>query len=191
METCALKELMNQVINTRTFRSDPVPEELLGQILEAFRLGPSLANTQPWEVLVVEGEEARHRAAGATLDLLMTPGSYGGQGWVAKVPTLLAVCVDRPRAEGRIGPLGWSLATQDTGASLQNARLMATLLGLRTAICKELDSNRLREALELPWNVEPLWLLALGYSDAPLEMSPRLALRDFVHRGGWGQEWSG
>lgn len=182
-----LLHLMSRIINSRTFRPDPVPDHLLTQVLEALRMGPSLANTQPWEVLIVEGAEARKAAASATLDLLLTPGTFGGQKWVTEAPVLLAVCLDRPRAEGRIGPRGYPLAAQDACAALQNARLMAANLGLCSAICKELDPDRMREALELPWNVDPLWLLALGYSDAPLEEPPRLPQAHFVHRGRFNQ----
>lgn len=183
-----LRAIMNDVVNSRFFKPDPVPSGLLGQVLEAFRLGPSLANTQPWEIVVV-GQNRRQAAASATLDLLMTPGSFGGQSWVAGVPVLLAVCVDRPRAEGRIGKRGYSLAAQDTFAAIQNARLMAAALGLKSAICKEVDPDRLREALGLPWNVDPLWLLALGYSDAALEYPPRLKREHFVHDGEMGKPW--
>lgn len=185
-----LKSIMNDVVNSRLFKPDPVPPALLGEVLEAFRLSPSLANTQPWEVVVV-GHSQRQAVAGATLDLMMTPGAFGGQGWVAGVPALLAICVDRPRAEGRIGKRGYALGAQDTFAAVQNARLMAVAVGLKSAICKEVDPDRLRQALGLPWNVDPLWLLALGYSDAALEYPPRLKRVHFVHDGEMGKPWNG
>lgn len=184
-----LKAIMNDVVNSRFFQPDPVPAGVLGEVLEAFRLAPSLANTQPWEIIAID-QTRRQAAAAATLDLLMSPGSFGGQGWVAGVPILLAVCVDRPRAEGRIGKRGYSLAAQDTFAAIQNARLMAVALGLKSAICKEVDPDRLRDALGLPWNVDPLWLVALGYSDTPLEYPPRLKREHFVHDGEMGKPWS-
>jgi nitroreductase len=39
----------------RKFRPDPVPEELIREILDAARWSPSWGNTQPWEVVVVSG----------------------------------------------------------------------------------------------------------------------------------------
>jgi len=40
----------------RRFKSDPVPDALICEILEKARWAPSWANTQPWEVTVITGE---------------------------------------------------------------------------------------------------------------------------------------
>ena len=40
----------------RKFRPDPVPGDLVREILEAARWSPSWGNTQPWEIVVVAGE---------------------------------------------------------------------------------------------------------------------------------------
>lgn len=41
----------------RKFKPDPVPEELIREILEAARWSPSWGNTQPWEIVVVRGAQ--------------------------------------------------------------------------------------------------------------------------------------
>jgi nitroreductase len=40
----------------RRFKPDPVPEELIREILDAARWSPSWGNTQPWEIVVATGE---------------------------------------------------------------------------------------------------------------------------------------
>lgn len=40
----------------RAFRSTPVPRDTITRILELAQLSPSWCNTQPWEVLISEGE---------------------------------------------------------------------------------------------------------------------------------------
>jgi nitroreductase len=40
----------------RRFKSDPVPEEHIREILAAARWSPSWGNTQPWEIVVVAGK---------------------------------------------------------------------------------------------------------------------------------------
>lgn len=40
----------------RRFKPEPIPEEILRQILEEARWSPSWGNTQPWELFVVTGE---------------------------------------------------------------------------------------------------------------------------------------
>ena len=43
--------------STRGFKPDPVPRDVLGNILEAVSNTPSYTNTQPWEVVVVSGKK--------------------------------------------------------------------------------------------------------------------------------------
>lgn len=44
----------------RRFAPDDVPDEMIGQMLEAARLAPSGANRQPWRFMVVKDQEGRH-----------------------------------------------------------------------------------------------------------------------------------
>jgi nitroreductase len=43
----------------RRFAPDDIPEEMIGQMLEAARLAPSASNRQPWRFLVVRDKETR------------------------------------------------------------------------------------------------------------------------------------
>ena len=52
-------ELSTVVVERRTirhFKSDPVPEEVIREIIEKARWAPSWANSQPWEIYVVTGD---------------------------------------------------------------------------------------------------------------------------------------
>ncbi len=40
----------------RSFKPDPIPKEMLREILDIARRAPSAMNTQPWEITVVTGE---------------------------------------------------------------------------------------------------------------------------------------
>jgi 5,6-dimethylbenzimidazole synthase len=180
-----LNGLMNDVLNVRLFRSDPLPPEMQEALLEAFRLGPSSANVQPWELVTVASAERRAAVAGATLDPFLSPGSEGAQGWLVKAPFVVVVCLDRPRAQARVGASGWEQSSQDTFAAIQNLRLTAVRLGLKTAVVREFNGTKLAVALNLPFTVEPLALVASGYSDAILEYPPRLELHQILHQDGW------
>jgi nitroreductase len=52
-----LLEGINTRRSVRAFRSDPVPNEVIEEILKAAGRSPSRSNTQPWEVAVVTGEK--------------------------------------------------------------------------------------------------------------------------------------
>lgn len=47
----------------RAFKPEPVPRELLLQVIETARYSPSYKNTQPWEVMIVSGEKKRALSA--------------------------------------------------------------------------------------------------------------------------------
>jgi len=50
-------EAINQRKSIRAFKSDPVPKEILREIMELALRAPSWGNTQPWEFVVVTGKK--------------------------------------------------------------------------------------------------------------------------------------
>ena len=70
-----IAEAINQRKSIRAFKSDPVPKEILKEIMELALRAPSWGNTQPWEFAVATGkklEEIRQafaeKAAAAAAD---------------------------------------------------------------------------------------------------------------------------
>src|SRR5690348_17083954 len=61
-------------ISTRAFKSDPLPEALVREILDVARYAPSGGNLQPWKVIAVAGAE---RDAVAALARANLPGDEG------------------------------------------------------------------------------------------------------------------
>ena len=180
-----LLDVMNEIVNVRTFRPAPVPEEARARLLEAFRLGPSAANIQPWELVAVDSPELRERLVQATLDPLMRRVPGGGQPWISQAPLVWIVAIDRKRAEARVGPQGFLHGAEDCFAAIQNLRVVAGSLGLATAVIREIEPKAVAGAFGLPWWVEPLCALAAGLSDSRREIPPRLAVHDFVRRERW------
>lgn len=177
MESEQLQRLMTDVVNVRRWRPDPVAEGDLAQLLVAFGAAPSTG--QPWELLRLESSSAKQAAVSATLEPLMTPGTEGAQGWLAEAPVVLAVCAEIRRATARLGQAGRLIALQEVGAAIQNLRLMANNLGLRTGVVREFVPDRVREALGLEWFLEPVALVAIGYSEVYLEYPPRYSVAEF------------
>lgn len=52
-------ELLKTRVSIRKFKSDPIPENILTQILEAGRLAPSGKNMQPYYFIVVKDPETK------------------------------------------------------------------------------------------------------------------------------------
>ena len=62
--------------SVRAYKADPVPDDLLHQVLEAGRLAPSAVNKQPWRFIVVRDENNR-RALGAAYAAGLAVGRHG------------------------------------------------------------------------------------------------------------------
>ena len=52
-----LRQAISERKSIRVFKPDPVPRELIKKVLAAGMLAPSSANMQPWDIVVIGGEE--------------------------------------------------------------------------------------------------------------------------------------
>src|SRR5215212_7608351 len=75
----------------RSFRTDPVPQEVLDDVLEVARWSGSAANKQPWEILVIRERE--------TLRSLASVEGYAGHLAGAPLGILLVMAGDRAEQE--------------------------------------------------------------------------------------------
>ena len=157
-------------------------------IVSAAAWAPSAANVQPWEIIAIRSEEGRAATGDCLLDSHLRPnvGGDARRSWVCSAPLLLVVCLDRTRAKTRYGDIGAELfGIQDTGAAVQNMRLVALALGIKSCLVREFDRDRMAEGLGLPSHVRPLIMIAMGYSDFDARPLPRLPLSDTLHRERW------
>jgi nitroreductase len=90
------------------------------------------------------------------------------------------------RAKARYGEIGERVfGIQDTGAAVQNMRLAALEHGVKSCLLREFDHDAMARQLELPRHVEPLILIAMGYSQAEPIPKPCLPLGDYLHLEKW------
>lgn len=183
-----LLRLMTDVVSVRRWDPEPVTADERERLFAALGMAPS--STQPWEILQLDTESARKAVISATLDPLMTPGTEGGQGWLLRTPLVLMVCIELRRAKARTGEQGHRAALQEVGAAVQNLRLMAGSLGLKTAVVREFHLEPMAAALGLPWFLEPVAIVGVGHSSAHLEYPPKLPL-DRILRPGYEPPPSG
>lgn len=77
-------EAVQQRRSIRSYRSDPVPQEMILQMLEAARLAPSGSNRQPWRFVVVTDPEEKRRLREVSLD----------QAFIEEAPVVFVACAD-------------------------------------------------------------------------------------------------
>lgn len=179
-----------------------VSDEHLAQILEAARLSPSSANTQPWKILVVTNPALREA---------LKPHAYG-QAQVTDASHLLVVCAvndPMPRiqetaaliraqsgdeaADGYVKMVtGWIPPTEEakrgwlsrqTYIALQSMMLAAAELGIDSCPMEGFNPAAFAEVLGLT-DVTPVTLLPIGYAVSAGHPKVRIALDSMVEYRG-------
>jgi nitroreductase len=142
--------------SVRAYRPDPVPEEVLGRILEAARLAPSAKNLQPWKLVVVRDPERRRRLAEAAM----------GQDFVAEAPVVIAAVALDPERVMRCGVPSYAV---DVAIAVDHLTLAAVQEGLGTCWIGSFSQDEVRRILGIPERYRVVALLPLGYpADEPL-----------------------
>ena len=178
----------------RKFKPDPVPDEMINQILEAARLAPSGSNRQPWRFQIIkEGELKKNLCGEATF----------GAAHIAQAPVII-VC----GSELLTFVKGHKLAPPDsdyfgadseeweeinkflpdahmyTAIAVEHMVLAATALGLGTCWVQRIRFGQVAKILGWPRHIVVLTLLLVGYPDEDPSPKPRLAMEDIVLREG-------
>jgi nitroreductase len=164
--------LIRRRYSVRAYKSNPVEEEKLQQVLEAARLAPTAANQQPFQFIVVH-------TAGREDDLRRI---YPRE-WFVRAP--LVICACAIPAEGWVRMDGKVYTDVDVAIAMDHLILAATELGLGTCWIAAFDPAAAREVLDLPDGVEPIVLTTLGYPADESRPKKRKPLSDLVRQDHW------
>lgn len=195
----------------RTFKSDPIPPEVLARIIRAAHHGPSVGFMQPWDFIIVRDMDVRQRvkvlfnrerqAASSFFDEPRRS-HYLSLKLEGILESAVNVCVtcDPTRAEVVLG----RNSTQETDlystcCAVQNLWLAARAEGVGAGWVSILKQPQLRQILGIPHHVIPVAYLCLGYpvefpSEPVLQSAGwrnRMPLEDLVHFDGWDERPEG
>jgi len=152
----------------RSYKSDPVPEELVTSVLEAGQWAASASNSQPWGFVVFTDPEVKRSVTRCFL-----------YGWfLEEAPVGIAIAVD---------PGGSSCPVQDGSLAVGNMMLAAHALGLGTCwINPGLNDDGVKELLGIPGSWQLICALSLGYpAESPTNL--RKSLEDIAFTERWGE----
>ncbi len=132
----------------RQFRPDPIPQEVVDDILEVARWSGSAANRQPWELVVVRDRE--------TLRALAEVKGYASHLAGAPLGIVLVMAGVRPEQE-----------TYDEGRLSERIMLAALAHGVGSSIGWIVGDGRAaaKEILEVPPERLVRTVVSLGYPD--------------------------
>ncbi len=147
-------DIINNRRSIRSFKETKVEDEKIEKLLRAAMQAPSAGNQQPWEFIVVQSNEMRTKLA--TISPYATP--------IKNAPLVIVLM---ERVEGLRFP---QYTMQDMGACTQNILLEAVDLGLGAVwLGVKPDEDRMKivsDILEIPENIKPFGIIAIGYSDS-------------------------
>ena len=151
-------ELCAERYSCRSFADTPLSDEVLQQILEAGRLAPTAMNLQPQRIFVIRSEEALTK-------MRTVKKCYGAN-------TVLMICGDTEVACNK--PIvDHSMAEMDCTIATTQMMLAARSLGVGSCWICAFDVPAMAKVFDLPANLTPYVLLALGYPSEDAQPSPR------------------
>jgi nitroreductase len=161
--------------SVRFFQPEPVPEDLIDEILAVTRSAPSAGNHEAWDVIVVTDEGIREHLADAALN----------QEHVRNAPLIFVVCANYVRSMSKYGERGILYALEDATIAGTYLMLACHAAGLGSCWTGAFDDEMIREILDLPGHARPVTLLAAGF---PQEITPspeRMDTNEHVHTDIW------
>ena len=207
-QDAGLFEIMYSCRAMRRLEPEPVPRELLVQLIEAANQGPSGSNMQGARWLIVQDAEQRKKLAELNkkaVDAYIGPMSQRATElphqsadkrqrmlnavlWQAEhmheIPVLIVACLEfqEPVDELRAARSGGSI-----WPNVQNLLLTARALGLGAAptTLGLVDRPAAKAVLGLPETVEPYCLIPVGYPKGNFGPVTRLPPEETIHWDRW------
>ncbi|MHC4621119.1 MAG: nitroreductase family protein [Planctomycetota bacterium] len=165
----ALLDLIRSRRSIRRYRPDPIPSEMIDQVLEAGRWAPSANNQQPWAFIVVHDKEVQRQIAQHAAYYL----DRGAR--IEEAPLLIVLC-GQIRSE-----IYHRFLRGELGMAGMQMMLQAHALGLGTCWIDGLDQSKIADVLQVPDNMEVIAMLTAGFPIENPVPTSRKPLFEIVH----------
>jgi FMN reductase (NADPH) len=182
MSTATIK-LIHKHGSVRKYLSDPVPENLVIEIVQSAQRAATSSNLQTYSVIATTDKNKK--------EILKVV--CGGQKHISEAPLFLLWCADFSRLKRVCQHQGYKVdagyvenfmvASVDAAIAMQNAALAAESLGLGFCYIGAVrnDPDKVREIFSLPDLVYPVAGMTVGYAENPPVIRPRLPIEAVLH----------
>ncbi|AER66238.1 nitroreductase [Thermovirga lienii DSM 17291] len=149
----------------RSFLSTPVDRTILDKCLEAARLAPSACNAQPWQFFICDKEPLRSELSERAFS-----GIYSMNSFAKEAPVLVVVAKRTTKVAPKVGGLfqGVDFGLIDIGIACDHFQLAAAEEDLGTCLLGWFNSKAVVKILNLPKNLKPTLMIAVGYPKGPM-----------------------
>lgn len=166
----ALLRLLAGRRSVRRFRDAPLGLETLRALEEAVSLAPSMDNLEARRFVFVRDPGLRELLGRATR----------GQAFVAEAPLVVVCCAHLGSASIHHLRGTQLYAPMDVAAAVENLLLVAHVAGLGATWVGEFDEGEVARLLDLPEELRPVSLVAVGWPDEHPEAPRRLPRDELV-----------
>lgn len=163
------EKLISERYSVRTFKKEPLQQEVIDKILAAGHKAPTGCNYQPQRILVLNTEQAMSKLAECTKCHF-------------NAPAAMLICYNRDESWVRSYD-GALSAPVDAAIVTTHMMLAAHEQDVGSCWVMHFDPSAMRETFHIPENIEPVALLVMGYPtpDAkPLELHSKYRPMDEV-----------
>jgi len=186
----ALMDVIKKRRSIRSFKPDPVPEEIVSKMLEAARLAPSGSNRQPWRFQLITDQALQQK--------IFDEGSFGA-GYILEAP-LIIVCGSEllTYVKGhKLAPPGADYFGSDsedmeslksfitdaqinTAIAVEHMVLAATDSGIGTCWMQRIKPGQIAKMLGWPRHIVVFALLLVGYPREEPPQRQRLPVEEIL-----------
>lgn len=159
-----IHELLRKRWSPRAFSDEPVDTETFGHLLEAARWAPSAYNEQPWRFIVAQkNDEQAFRKLSSVLN-------DSNKQWATNAPVLGLGMTKRDFSHtGKSN----RHAEHDLGQALAHLTFEAMHHDLYVHQMAGILPNKAMELYDLPGNLKPMTMFAIGYLGDPEQLDER------------------
>ena len=151
----------------RKYKDEPIPEEVIKNILEAGRLSPSAVNKQPWHFVVVKDQKTKEAISHRYSKFIETSDF-----------TVVGLYLPSESLNDRLSLI-------DVTIALQSMVTAAWLQDIGSCWIGAFKEDEVKQVLNLPDEAKIVCLVSFGVPDETPAQRPKKALDEIVHYEKW------
>lgn len=171
----------------RAFLDEQISDELILKMLEAARWAPSASNIQPWQFFVGKKTDGSYQKIFETLVEF-------NQMWAKFASVLILICGNKTGKGGAAN----ETFQYDVGQAVAHLSIQAMSENIYVHQMSGFSKDKAKELFQLPDQIEPLSVVAMGYLGNPDILHSRMqvsekagrerkSLNDFVFQNKFGE----
>jgi len=170
-----LKTAIQKRQSVRSFRSTPIPQQVLEEILIDANQAPSAGNLQARDFIIVNDQHIKDQLCAAASQQI----------FLAEAPIVIVVCANQKRISS-YGTRGKELyCVQDATAAVEHILLAAVDHGLGSCWVGAFNEKEVSDILRVPSYVRPVAMIPLGFPKKKETATRRKNIKDLVHVNSW------